>query len=272
MSEINQETLQRAAQLIKEADGLIIAAGAGMGIDSGLPDFRGEGGFWRAYPGLRAHGLDFMDIANGARFFDKPDLAWGFYGHRLNLYRSTKPHPGFHILRHWFESKSKGFIYTSNVDGQFQKTGFPSVRVMECHGSIHYLQCASNCQDKVWSADGYIPETDDSHCLLINTPPHCPDCGTIARPNIMMFGDWYFSEERLTLQKLHCQQWRDEMEQPVVIELGAGAAIPSVRNFSSRMKAPIIRINPEAICSDSREIIALPGRALEILQKLAAFV
>ena len=39
-----------AAELIAQADGLLITAGAGMGIDSGMPDFRGENGFWKAYP------------------------------------------------------------------------------------------------------------------------------------------------------------------------------------------------------------------------------
>lgn len=36
---------QRAAESILAADGLLIGAGAGMGVDSGLPDFRGPQGF-----------------------------------------------------------------------------------------------------------------------------------------------------------------------------------------------------------------------------------
>ena len=44
--------LQQAAAWLRAADGLLITAGAGMGIDSGLPDFRGPGGFWAAYPAL----------------------------------------------------------------------------------------------------------------------------------------------------------------------------------------------------------------------------
>jgi NAD-dependent SIR2 family protein deacetylase len=39
---------ERAAEAIREADSLIVAAGAGIGVDSGLPDFRGAEGFWRA--------------------------------------------------------------------------------------------------------------------------------------------------------------------------------------------------------------------------------
>ncbi len=44
-----------AAKLISAADGLMITAGAGMGVDSGLPDFSGDDGFWRAYPALGRH-------------------------------------------------------------------------------------------------------------------------------------------------------------------------------------------------------------------------
>ena len=51
------------AALLEQADALIVAAGAGMGVDSGLPDFRGNEGFWRAYPALAQARLDFASIA-----------------------------------------------------------------------------------------------------------------------------------------------------------------------------------------------------------------
>ena len=69
-----------AAEWIAEADGLLITAGAGMGVDSGLPDFRGKEGFWNAYPGLGKQGVDFIDIANPRNFIIDPELAWGFTG------------------------------------------------------------------------------------------------------------------------------------------------------------------------------------------------
>ncbi|MEA3086374.1 MAG: hypothetical protein QOC89_4071 [Paraburkholderia sp.] len=56
-----------AAQWLREADGLLITAGASMGVDSGLPDFRGAEGFWRAYPALHAEGVHFEDILPGFR-------------------------------------------------------------------------------------------------------------------------------------------------------------------------------------------------------------
>ena len=42
--------IEQATSLLEQADALIVAAGAGLGVDSGLPDFRGREGFWRAYP------------------------------------------------------------------------------------------------------------------------------------------------------------------------------------------------------------------------------
>src|SRR4028118_1532836 len=95
------EAIARAAQVIAQADALLITAGAGMGVDSGLPDFRGNEGFWKAYPPLQRLGISFVEMANPRWFHDDPHLAWGFYGHRLQLYRDTTPHQGFPILLEW---------------------------------------------------------------------------------------------------------------------------------------------------------------------------
>ncbi len=114
------ESLQKAADAIAAADALLIGAGAGMGVDSGLPDFRGAQGFWKAYPAYARLGLRFEALANPHWFENDPTLAWGFYGHRLNLYRATQPHAGFQILRKWAGRMRHGaFVFTSNVDGQF---------------------------------------------------------------------------------------------------------------------------------------------------------
>ena len=68
-------------------------------MDFGLPDFRGAEGTWRAYPARKANGIHFENIANPAAFRHDPELAWGFYGHRLTLYRHTTPRAGYNILR-----------------------------------------------------------------------------------------------------------------------------------------------------------------------------
>src|SRR5690606_9571043 len=111
-------------------------------------------------------------------FRKHPRLAWGFYGHRLALYRATQPHEGFSILRRWAERMRHGaFVFTSNVDGQFQKAGFDTARVAECHGSLHVLQCMDACHDGWWPADALQPEVDTAACELISPMPVCPQCG-----------------------------------------------------------------------------------------------
>ncbi|MCL2591630.1 MAG: NAD-dependent deacetylase, partial [Betaproteobacteria bacterium] len=166
----------RCAELIAQSSGLLIAAGAGMGVDSGLPDFRGSEGLWRAYPPLRQAGLRFEEIANPRAFARDPGLAWGFYGHRLQCYREVVPHRGFGILREIAARLPDGaFVFTSNVDGHFQKAGFTDEAVFEVHGSIHHLQCTTPCSERVWPAEGFEPVVD-SACRLAKPWPSCPDC------------------------------------------------------------------------------------------------
>ena len=76
---LDASAVERAASLIEQADALIVAAGAGMGVDSGLPVFRGKDGFWRAYPALRAAQIDFYNIASPSAFHSSRERAWGFY-------------------------------------------------------------------------------------------------------------------------------------------------------------------------------------------------
>ena len=234
-----------AAAFIEAADGLLIAAGAGMGVDSGLPDFRGNQGFWRAYPALAAARIAFEEIACPDAFVRTPTVAWGFYGHRLNLYRHTVPHGGFAILQEWARQLAHGaFVFTSNVDGQFQRAGFPGDQVCEVHGSIHHLQCMQGCGGAISEAEGWEPEVDEDRCRLTSPLPRCPVCGDMLRPNVLMFGDWGWLGARTNLQRRKLETWLREVERPVVIEVGAGSHVPTVRWFSESLGEALIRINP----------------------------
>jgi len=265
----NIKQIEAAAELIRNATGILITAGAGMGVDSGLPDFRGEDGFWRAYPALKAEGIGFADIANGEAFKHDPIRAWGFYGHRLNLYRRTVPHEGFNILRRWASSKEYGaFVFTSNVDGQFQKAGFAENRILECHGSIHRLQCSRACTHETWSADDLRLDIDEERCRLLSELPRCPKCGGVARPNILMFNDSDWNDYAVRRRRMRFEQWLLSVERMVVIELGVGRAIPTVRNVGERTGSPVIRINPREYAIDPQNGIGISGGALETIAEL----
>lgn len=241
---------KKAAELVRKAEAILICAGAGMGVDSGLPDFRGNEGFWRAYPPYAKKGLGFMDMANPSWFERDPEFAWGFYGHRLNLYRSASPHAGFEILKKWAETMPGGyFVFTSNVDGHFQKAGFSDGRILECHGSIHYLQCMKDCGKAVFGADSIGVEIDEDSMRASPPLPACPDCGAVARPNILMFGDWGWDPSREEVQSANYRRWLDSVPRGklVVVECGAGTGVPTVRHqaeqIAGQLDGTVIRIN-----------------------------
>lgn len=266
--------LKQAAERISEAEALLVCAGAGMGVDSGLPDFRGNQGFWKAYPPFAKLGYSFIDMANPQWFERDPYLAWGFYGHRLNLYRKTRPHKGFEILLEWGKQKPGGyFVFTSNVDGQFQGAGFADHRVNECHGSIHHLQCTQPCSASVWSAEETFVTVNEETMKAREPLPSCPACGRVARPNILMFGDWNWESRRTQVQQEAFSQWLDEnrFNALAIVECGAGTGVPTVRmtseSVAASFNASLIRINVREHQVPRRQI-GLPIGALEALTKI----
>ena len=198
-----------------------------------------------------------------------PMTAWGFYGHRLRLYRETPPHAGFGLLLDWVRSRPQGgFVFTSNVDGQFGKAGFAAESLVECHGSLMHLQCLENCSEAIWPADAVDPRIDEGTCRMTSPLPRCPRCGAVARPNVLMFGDWGWNEARTAAQQARFNAWRRTARHPVVIELGAGTAIPSVRVFGERQRAPLVRINPREPAVDGGRAVGIALGALDALGRI----
>lgn len=273
-----QDAIAKAAEAIAQADALFISAGAGMGVDSGMPDFRGDKGFWKTYPAVKAEGLSFYDLANPKWFKADPARAWGFYGHRYNLYKRTQPHAGFSILKKWANTKSlPAFVFTSNVDGHFQKAGFDDKQIYECHGSINHLQCQTSCHLDIWEMPDMALSIDETTLTATSDLPTCPACGKVARPNILMFGDYGWLSSRSSEQEQRFREWRndfvDAYGEPennvtvVSIEMGAGKAIPTVRYASDAMPGTTIRINPRD-SDGNANTISLPMGALAALQLL----
>jgi NAD-dependent SIR2 family protein deacetylase len=273
-----ETTFLEAARAIGAADALLIGAGAGMGVDSGLPDFRGDHGFWNAYPPYAKLGLNFIALANPRWFRDSPELAWGFYGHRMNLYRATMPHAGFQILRKWAERMPRGgFVYTSNVDGHFQRAGFDPERIVEVHGACEWMQCMRpSCSVGLIEVkrDQPSPVTVNEETMLAVPPlPVCPECGSLLRPNILMFGDAGWNESRSWQQEQRFNQWLQEIDgaRLVIVECGAGTGVPTVRvldeHLALKMGGKLIRINvrePQVPAGN----IGLPMGALAALRAI----
>ncbi len=262
---MNNQELIESANYIRKADILIITAGAGMGVDSGLPDFRGEKGLWKK----RENKTQYND------FINKPNEAWYFYGIRYNEYKNTMPHSGFYQLLEISRAKKDYYVFTSNVDEHFQKTGFDIEKIEECHGSIFMWQCSMDCKRKVWTANYPQIEIDTEQKLAINYP-FCPDCGRPARPNILLFGDRYWNPDYSKSQGVENSYRLRDLESKklnyVIIEFGAGKAIPTVRRMSEKLSqkynAPLIRVNPHDFELEEIQGISLRMSAQMAIHKL----
>lgn len=267
--------IPRVARLIAEADALLITAGAGMSVDSGLPDFRGRQGFWRAYPPLEKLQISFEEMAQPYWFAEKPEMAWAFYGHRQRLYRETKPHAGYSMLHDWARAVPAGhFVVTSNVDGAFEAAGFDGERILEQHGNVYRLQCTEPCGSHIWTDDAPDLQIDLATLQARGPLPRCPECGALARPNVLMFDDVAWVADAMAEQRRRYQQWLASVrgKRLVVVELGAGTALATIRWFGEKLTAErtrttLVRINPDA--SDADEP-AIPVRmtALEALRRI----
>lgn len=96
-----EHTAERVAKELKYADSVLIGAGAGMGVDSGLPDIRGIDGLWKEVSPMQ-----------GQLLAEEPVMSWGFFAHCLELFRT-------------------------NIDRHFQESGFPEEKILKEHGSIY---------------------------------------------------------------------------------------------------------------------------------------
>ena len=273
---LDPKAIETAAQFIESAEAIMVGAGAGMGVDSGLPDFRGPEGFWRAYPQLEQLGVSFEEMANPQWFEKNPRLAWGFYGHRFELYQRTQPHSGFSFINRWInEKKLDYFIFTSNVDGHFQKGGFDSEKILECHGSLLHLQCLRNCGHPIWRTESNLVFRINPDNLLAESPlPNCSECGSIARPNILMFSDFQWDSNRTLNQERKYQDWlkNQKSKRLVVLEIGAGIDVPTVRLNCEEVYRMIgdhyIRINPRESEIAYEEAVSLPMKAEEAIKAI----
>ncbi len=265
--------IKEAAKILKEATAILIGAGAGIGVDSGLPDFRSKEGFWNCYPPYKKLNLNFHDLANPSIFHTDPSLAWGFYGHRINMYKNTEPHKGFSILKKWASRINDNvFIYTTNVDQQFQKAGFSSDKIVEVHGDINTLQCTSECGYGRFNKELNL-DTDLESMRIVGDLPSCPNCGRMIRPNVLMFNDWSFNDGTPKQQFNRFQSWTNTLpnQKLAILEIGVGTKIPVVRIqcelLASFMRVPNIRINLNE-CNTNDDNICLQMRSVDALTKL----
>jgi NAD-dependent SIR2 family protein deacetylase len=242
------DLISRAAAALRDADAVVVTAGAGMSVDSGIPDYRSAGGFWRDYAPMQRLGFTDPKALGSARLLAAdPLLFLGVQGHQRALFEATTPHEGYAALRRVIGARPHG-VFTSNVDGAFAKAGFEPWRVVECHGSVARAQCTTPCSDHTWPMPHVAFDPDTLHA--IEPLPRCPSCAALARPNACFFDDLAWVGGHSLAAQLRHYEWLRACAargaQLVVIECGAGSELPVVRMHSHgllRKGACLIRIN-----------------------------
>lgn len=126
---------------------------------------------------------------------------------------------------------------------------------------IYNALCLVPCDQELWSADELHPEIDTQNCQWLGQLPKCSACGYFARPNILMFDDYDWLSHRHHLHGQRLDHFIKVHRNPIVIEIGAGTAIPTVRYFSERFAPNLIRINPREYTLPPHGGIALASNA-----------
>jgi NAD-dependent deacetylase sirtuin 5 len=165
--------------------------GAGLSASSGLPTFRGAGGYWRGY--------DATELATPEAFQADPSLVWQFYSFRRSAALKAKPNNGHYALAELARRRKNRFLMlTQNVDGLSARAHHPPEALLHLHGDLFTLKCTSfmcsfteenNLDDPLTPA---LSNCDESLSKRIpaNELPLCPSCRTgLLRPGVVWFGE-----------------------------------------------------------------------------------
>lgn len=164
----NSELIKKAARDLSNARKTIAFTGAGISVESGIPDFRGAGGLWSKY--------DPEEYAHISAFRSNPTKVWQMIKDMMELVLGAEPNPAHHALAELEVMGLLDCIITQNVDGLHQRAG--SKKVIEFHGSNQWLICLG-CGHR-----------EESTTLSLDAiPPRCPRCSSILKPDVVFFGE-----------------------------------------------------------------------------------
>ncbi len=223
--------------LLKKSNHVVILTGAGFSTESGIPDFRSKGGWWK--------NIDPLTVATVNALEDNYDLFHEFYSFRIKALENCAPHEGHHILGRWQNKGMIAHIATQNVDELHEKGGSSSVDHL--HGTILSYRC-HECQSEASKIEFLKKES-------------CSHCSGKLRPNVTLFGE-----------ALPDQAWKHSLRQiqqaDLVIVIGTSLQVYPVNQLPTMTRGKTVYINKEVNDEHTFFDLVIKGSAKETLMKV----
>jgi NAD-dependent deacetylase len=167
---MNRQAIARAADILREAHGIVALTGAGISRPSGIPDFRSAGGLW-------THD-DPMAVASLAGFRADPRRFYSWVQPLIDTIELAVPNPAHLALAQLERAGRLSAVITQNIDGLHQRAG--SRMVYELHGHIRSATCL-DCEHQA-PAQPLIVQVRQG------TIPRC-GCGGLFKPDVVLFDE-----------------------------------------------------------------------------------
>lgn len=206
----------RLAELIEQAENVVVFTGAGISTESGIPDFRSPGGVWS-----RMSPIYFQEFVASE---EKRREAWARAFSGRAGWTGREPNAGHHAVAHLVAQGKCSAVITQNVDDLHRASGVPPERIIELHGNATYASCLE-C--------GVRHELEDLRGPFLEGGeiPACRDCGGIVKTATISFGQAMPEEpmQRAQAATLSCDLFL-VLGSSLVVYPAAGFPIMAKRN------------------------------------------
>lgn len=231
-----KEQIKNAAKLITESEILLIGAGAGISTAAGLT-YSGKRFTDNFSEFIEKYGAMYMTDMYSAGFYPFPtqEAKWGYWSKHSIINRFLPPPLPLYKQLYELASRKDYFVLTTNVDHQFQKTGFDNDHIFATQGDYGLIQCEKGCHPKTYDAKDLFYQMDQSRtdCLIPSSlVPKCPVCGGNMTMNLRC--DQYFVEDKNwheAAKKYGIFLKNMENRKGVLLELGVGFNTPAIIRF-----------------------------------------
>lgn len=225
--------IQKLKEIIKNADSVLIGAGAGLSTSAGML-YSGET-FQKNFSDFIKK-YNFTDLYTaGFHDFKDPQEYWSFWSRFIHFERYTMPpKPVYNNLYKIIKDKNY-FVITTNVDHFFQRSGFDKKRLFYTQGDYGLLQCKKPCHLKNYDNEEIIEKmfkVQKDMKIPKELIPRCPKCNGDMIPNLR--GGDYFVEDEGWHEA--CERYEKFLEKNkngkiVFIDLGSGMNTPAIFKY-----------------------------------------